>query len=429
MEKHQINELLFKYNFWDKTNKTPLGFIREGYLNEIQKYLGNNLIKVLVGQRRSGKSFLLRQIIDFLINKKSIPAKNIFYINLENEKFSFVQTTKDLAKLVDFFFDEICENKKKKCYLFFDEIQEIPEWEKLINSYRADHNLNIEIFITGSNSKLLSSDFATYLTGRYLEKNIYPLNYSEYIAIHKLSKGRESLEQYLSDSQLPELISEKDDDIKASYIRSIKNSILYNDVVKRFNVQDVDLLEKLFLFIVDNIGNPFSVNSICNELKRNGSKTNPTTLGNYVKYLEYSYLIYGVQRFDIKGRQIIEGTKKFYINDLGFRNFLSSSFDPGISKKLENYSFQSLLNAGFDVHIGSLENNKEIDFIAEKHDRKIYLQVCYKLDSDKTIDREYGNLELINDNWEKYVVSMDGLKINPKEGIKHINAWDLFSIL
>ncbi|MDD9898616.1 MAG: ATP-binding protein, partial [Candidatus Melainabacteria bacterium] len=372
--------------------------------------------------------YLLRQIIHHLIHQQEVSAKNIFYINFENEKFSFVRNSNDLSDLVEIYLQEIAESQQK-IYFFFDEIQEIDAWEKLVNSYKADHTIDCEIFITGSNSKLLSSELATYLTGRFVEIPIYPISYEEYLDIKDIASTQDTLLDYLNHSQLPELIQEEDLELKHSYIRTIKNSILLNDVVRRFRVENIDLLEKLFGFLIDNIANPFSANSIQKAFKQQGYKSNTVTIGNYLRYLEYSFLIYGVDRYDIKGKRILEGEKKFYLNDLGFRNYLSSSFDPGIGKKLENFVFQKLIMKGYQVYVGNLDSNLEVDFVAEKAGQKIYLQVAYLLDSEKVIEREYGNLEKIHDNWDKYVVSLDKVELKPKEGIKHIQAWKLDQLL
>jgi predicted AAA+ superfamily ATPase len=214
-------------------------------------------------------------------------------------------------------------------------------------------------------------------------------------------------------------------ELKRSYIRTIKDSILLNDIVQRFKIQNIDLLEKIFLFLIDNISNLFSINSIEKKIKNLGYKTNAVTLGNYIKYLEYSFLFFSVERYNIKGKKILEGEKKYYLNDLGFRNYLSSSFDPGITKKLENFVFQTLIQKGYSVYVGTIDSDLEVDFVAEKLNQRIYIQVTYLLESKEVIEREYGNLEKIKDNWPKYVVSMDKISINPKNGIKHIKAWDL----
>jgi predicted AAA+ superfamily ATPase len=428
MNKIDKIDLLVKYNFWDEKSQIPGGFLRKSYLDEVDRYLGSDLIKILNGQRRSGKSFLFRQIIHKLIFEHRVNPKNILYLNFENEKFSFVDSKKKLANLVDLYLEEIAD-KDERIYFFFDEIQEIESWEKLINSYKADHTLDCEIFITGSNSRLLSSELSTYLTGRYVEVKVYPISYDEYIEINDTSRDDLSLLEYLNHSQLPELIFEKDLEVKISYIRTIKNSILLNDIVKRFKVENIDLLEKLFAFLIDNIANPFSANSIQKKFTEQGIKANAVTVGNYLRYLEYSFLIHGVDRYDIKGKKIIEGEKKFYLNDLGFRNYLSSSFDPGIGKKLENFVFQTLLMKKYQVFVASLDSSHEIDFVAEKDGKTIYVQVTYLLDSEKLIKREYGNLEKIPDNWDKYVVSLDRVDIKPKAGIKHAKAWEFSNFI
>jgi hypothetical protein len=400
------------------------GYSRKMYLNKIKDYLDNSLIKVLVGQRRSGKSFILRELIEFLVQNQKIKRKNILYLNFESESLSFIKSNEELNQVVETYLNEIKKNTEK-FYLFFDEIQDVHAWEKTINSLRSKHLKQAEIIITGSNSRLLSSEFATHLTGRYIEIAIFPLSYSEYCQIHKLKTHQESLSLFLADSQMPELIEINKSEVKASYLRAMRDSILLNDIVKKFQVENVDLLLKLFSFLIDNLANPFSINSIKNTLVASGIKANPVTLSNYVRYLEYSFLIHGLERYDIKGKQILEGEKKFYLNDIGFRNFLSSAFDPAFGKKLENYVLSTLLYHGYWVNIGKVASKQEIDFIASKDDLKLYIQVTYLLNSENVINREYGNLEYIDDSWQKIVVSMDSMQLKPKGGIRHIQAWNL----
>lgn len=428
MDENTALRILETHNYWLKEQIINIGHKRTLYLNKIAKFINSDLIKVLVGQRRSGKSFILRQIINDLINN-GVDRKNILYINFEIEDFLFIQTKETLSEVIKIYLENIKNKKQKKFYLFFDEIQEVKEWEKLINSYIANQNYEVEIFITGSNSRLLSTEFSTYISGRYVELNIYPLTFDEYIGFANLESNRTNFLQYLNTSQSPAIFKVANDrDTQTDLLRSIKNSILMNDIIKRFNVDHPDILEKIFLFICDNIGNLLSLNSLNKKLKSQNIKVSTTTLSSYIKYLEYSFLIHSVDRYDLKGKRILEGEKKYYLNDIGFRNFFFSTFDNASSKKLENYIYQVLIAKDYKVHVGKI-NDLEIDFVAEKLDRKIYLQSCFLIDSDKVEEREYRSLALINDNWEKLIISTDDSGIKTKNGIKHIEAWELGEIL
>lgn len=413
-------KILASYNFWEQ-NPQKLGFIRHSYLNKFKKCLNNNLIKVITGQRRVGKSYLIRQLINSLISEQGVAAKNTLYINFENEKFSFLNSKEKFIELVDLYFKEL--KPEGKVYFFFDEIQNLHEWEKVINSFHADHTLDIEIFVTGSNSKLLSSELATFLTGRYITQQVFPFSYHEYLGFFKLNKNRETFMKYLLSSQLSATYELNDEETSRLFIKSLKDSILINDIIKRHKIQNADLLEKIFLFLVDNIGGLFSFNAIAKKLKELSINTNIPTLSNYIRYLEESFLIYGVDRYDTKGKKIFESERKYYLNDLGFKNYLSSSFNPVLGKKLENYVFNVLNSLSYKLYVGVV-GQKEVDFVAELNGDKRYFQVAYALDSEKVIEREYNSLEMLDDHWQKYVVSLDEQSFGARNGIKHINAWD-----
>jgi len=412
-------------NYW-REPPANTGLKRTQYLDTLIKYLGNNLIKVLIGQRRSGKSFILKQIIQWLIIDKKIRPKNIFYLNFELQQLDFIKTAKDLHAVIVDYLKTV--KSTQKVYFFFDEIQEIDGWEKPVNSLLADDKIKKEIFLTGSNSKLLSSELATYITGRYLEKDVFPFSFTEYCAFHKKTVDKRSFTEYLQDSGIPELFNLQGEDVKRSYLLSLRNSILLKDIVQRFSVKNPRLLESLFHFLTDNIGNLMSLNSLVKKLDNIGVKTNTVTLSHYVNYLETAHLLFGVDRYDIKGKRILEGEKKYYLNDLGFRNYISSSFDPGLNKNLENYVFRVFKQSGFQVSVGRIKD-VEIDFVIEKGKDIRYVQVTYLLQDEKVVEREYGNLELINDNWPKMVISMDEIKYPPRKGITHIQAWELEDLM
>lgn len=417
----ESGDIIAKYNYWDSL-PTNLGYIRSDYVSDLQRYLNNNLIKVLQGQRRAGKSYIIRQFIHHLITALGIPAHNILYLNFELEKLNFIKSKDKFSSVVDWFITEIAKPGKK--YFFFDEIQEVSEWETLISSLLADHTIEVEIFITGSNSHLLSSELATYISGRYICKHIFPFSYQEYLGFYQHANTRNQFIDYLNFTGLPECFRLPDRELQYAFISAMRDTILLKDVVDRYQIQHIALLELLFQFLTDNIGNLFSVNALVRKLASIGHKTNTMTLSNYIHYLENTYLLHGVGRYDIKGKKILEGEKKYYINDLGISNFLSSSFDNRVARQLENYVFTYLIQNGYHVYVGTLPNG-EIDFIAEKRNEKRYIQVAYLLAEQKTIEREFGQLERIDDNWPKYVITLDELKLPAKHGILHLQIWDL----
>lgn len=415
-----LNDAIRAINYWDREPKS-LGFIRDDYLEVILDHLGSNLLKVLIGQRRCGKSFLLRQTIASLLSN-NVPNKNILYLNFELHQLQLIQESSALAEVIDYYIKT--QKPEGKIYLFFDEIQEVENWERVINSYLADESFTVEIIITGSNAHLLSTELSTYVTGRYIEIPIYPFSYSEYLKYNDGQPDKATFINFIESSGIPETFNLKDKKQKTSYLMSLKDSILINDIVKRFNIKNPKLLSLILDFLIDNIGHLFSVNSIANKLKSCGVNINAVTLGNYIHYLEMTFLVYGVSRYDLRGKKILEGERKYYLNDLGFANYLQSTFDSGITRKLENYVFNALIQAGYSVRVGYIYH-LEIDFVAERNDQVIYIQVTYLLQDESVIEREYGNLEKIRDNWPKWVVSMDEIKIPSKDGILHVPAWQL----
>ena len=411
--------ILKKYNFWDK-DITSYGFIRENYLSKIQNYLSNKLIKVLVGQRRSGKSYILRQIMRYLKNNNT-PAKNILYINKEFTDFDFIQTHTDLSDLVNLYIEKIKPNGK--IYLFVDEIQNINSWEKTINSFSQDYTREFEIFITGSNSELLSGELSTYLSGRYVEFKILPFSYNEYIDFLKIQNTKQSFLQYLNTGGLPELFNLNNDETKRHYITAVKDTILLRDIIQRYKIKDAKLLEDIFSFLINNASNLISINNIVNYYKSKNKKTSYETIANYINYLKNSFLVHQVEKYNISGKETLAGNFKFYINDLSYKNYIYAGFAYGIGYKLENLVYLQLINAGFDVYVGYLRN-KEVDFVAIKNSKPIYIQVTYLMTDKETIDREYRSLEFIKDNFPKIIISLDDIIFNERNGIKHIQAWN-----
>ncbi len=411
---------LEKYNFW-KGNIPKLGFFRQNYLDNIQNYSSNNLIKVLVGQRRTGKSYLLRQLANQFITKGVNPV-NIFYINKEFIDFDFVAHYSDLEKLVQQY--KSVMKPKGKVYLFIDEIQNIAEWERFVNSYSQDYTSEYELFISGSNSKMLSGELATLLSGRYVTFEVLPFSYHEYIGITKQEINKQTYIFYMESGGLPELFILPNEETKRHYIASVKDTVLLRDIIQRYAIKDPILLEDIFAYLVNNASKLMSVNNIANFLKSNGRKTTYDTVGNYIGYIEDTFLIHKAIRYDIKGKETLAGNGKYYINDLAYRNYLYSGFGYGMGYKLENLIYLQLRRAGFEVYVGVIPN-KEVDFVAKKADKILYVQSAYLLHDNQTIQREYASLKAINDNYEKIVVSLDDLKFPENNGIKHIQAWNL----
>ncbi len=394
--------------------------IRTFYTQKILKYLDNTgLIKVLIGQRRAGKSYIMKQIIATLL-QKWIQEKNIVYINLEVDFLKF----KSLEE-VDLYIKNYKKdnNISERMYLFFDEIQELQWWEKLINGYRADENFDCDLYITGSNAGLLSSELSTFLAGRYINFEIYPFSYKEFLEYFEKKNSKENFLEYMNFSGISELYKLPDKETQIDFLKSLKDSIILKDIVKRFKVKEVWLLEQLFLFTISNISNLLSINAIVRKLKANWVKSNTVTLGNYLVYLEQTYIIHSCERYDLQGKKILEGEKKYYLNDLWFHNYFLSSYDIWWGKKLENLVFLHLKRLWYTVYTGTLWN-LEIDFIAEKGKEKLYIQVAYLITDEKVLQREFWNLLKINDNYPKIVLSLDDILIQDFHWIEHYNIFN-----
>jgi len=421
-----VFEKLKTYNTWGGATgvlEAQLGYKRDFYLKKIEQYLGNNLIKVFVGQRRVGKSVLMMQVMHELVST-GVPTDNIFYLNKEIIDFDEIKTARDLREIIALYKKEI--RPEGKVYYFFDELQDIEEWEKMVNSLAQDSAHQAEVFISGSNSNMLSSELATYLTGRYISFEIFPFSYSEYISYLKLANNKESFLQYLRSSGLPEFFKLDTNEAKRNYLVTLKDSILLKDIVGRYAIKDVRFLDKILDFVSDNIGNTFSVASIEKYLRSKNNRISFETVSNYLSYLLQTFLIHEVERFDIKGKSILESGKKYFLNDLAFRNYVFSTFDPGLGGQLENVIFLYLRRLGYTVYVGKL-GDREVDFIAEKDGDRQYIQVAYSVADEQVAKREFGNLKKIKDNFEKIVVSLDDTSFGNDSGIRHMTAWDFLS--
>ncbi len=413
-------EIVKKYNLW-YGNTIDCGFPRQLYTQSIDKYIGSRVVKVLTGQRRVGKSYILRQTAMHLV-RQGVNCNNIVFINIELTAFDFIETYKDLDEFIKLYRREL--KPEGRIYIFIDEVQDIASWERVVNSLSQDYTEDYEIFITGSNSKMFSGELSSLLSGRYVEFHIFPLSYEEYASIHQLHRGRQSYLQYMSDGGYPELIHFQSSDVKRNYISGLKDTVLLKDIICRYQIRDVRLLEDLFTYLVNNASNLLSVTNIVNYIKSKGRKTSYDTVSAYLGYIEEVYLVHQALRYNIKGKEILSGSCKYYMNDLSFMNYLYAGLGSGSGYLLENLIYLELLRFGYDVYVGSIKD-KEVDFVAIKNDRTIYIQSTYMLIDEHTIEREYAPLEYISDNYEKFVVSLDDLQLPSRNGIKHVRAWEL----
>lgn len=386
------------------------------YINKIKPYINKDIIKVLIGQRRVGKSYMLFQVMDEIL--KQDKEANIIYISKELVDFEHIKNYQDLLK-------EINEKKtaKGKQYIFIDELQDIESFEKALRSLQAKKEF--DIYCTGSNAKLLSGELATYLSGRYVEVKIYSLTFTEFLAFHKLDNSNTSLIKYLKYGGLPYLINlELKDHIIYDYLKNIYAAILFKDIVKRYNVRNINFLENLVKYIADNTGSLVSSKKISDFLKSQKIQISPQLVIDYLRYLESAFFIFKTTRADIAGKKIFEIGEKYYFEDLGLRHSIIGYKANDIGKILENVVYLHLKALGYEIYVGKL-GEKEIDFVCEKESKRLYIQVGYILQDEKTLNREFGNLLKIKDNYPKYVVSMDeAISGTDYKGIEHIYIRD-----
>jgi uncharacterized protein len=388
---------------------------RPYYINKIIPYIGADLIKVIIGQRRVGKSYILLQLMDEIRAKDK--KANIVYINKEENEFDGIVNNRDLIV-----FAEKHAKTKVKNYLFIDEIQDIENFEKALRHLFAKKTF--DLYCTGSNARLLSSEIATGLSGRYIEIPVHALSYQEFLQFQGLSSGEDSLLKYIRYGGLPFLVNlELRDEVVYGYLQSIYNTIILKDVVARFSIRNINFLNCLLEYLAGNIGSLVSANRISDFLKSQKIKTTPNIVLDYLSYLTSSFIIREVNRSDIKGKKIFEINEKYYWEDLGLRNSLVGYKSAEIGQILENIVYLHLLRLGFKINVGQL-GNKEIDFVAEKEGQRIYVQVAYLINDKATKEREFGNLLLIQDNYRKVVVSMDKMIGNDLSGIRHQHIID-----
>lgn len=423
MDREYLISLLIRNNYWDKKLE-DVGYLREVYISKIEKLFWiSDLIKVLVWQRRSWKSYIMKQLIYRLLGNKDIPKENILYINMELDDFLFIKNRDILKEVISVYLEEIA--KKWKIYFFIDEIQNIEGRETYINSLRVDSNIDCEIVISWSNSKLLSWELSTHIAGRYFPITVYPFSFEEYLWITNQDKTKQSFLSYISVWWMPELYKFKDYEFQREYVQSLRNTIILKDISQRYKIKDLDIFEKVFLFLIWNIWNLSSLNTLYKKMRSEWIEISLATLSNYIRYLQEIFIFYWVERYDLKWKKILEWEKKYYLNDLSFINYSFSHYDLNVGKKLENYVFSYLMQKWYKVFVWRIWNN-EVDFVVEREKDKIYIQVAYLLYDNSVIEREYWNLRAIHDSFPKYIITMDDV-LNPIDSnwIIHQQAWNL----
>lgn len=396
---------------------------RPSYTERITPFINKNIIKVLTGQRRVGKSCILKQLQQHIA--ASSPTANMIYINKELDEFAFLHTHEDLSRYVAEKLAPSADN-----YLFIDEVQDIAGFEHTLRSLQAANSC--DIFITGSNATMLSSELATYLSGRYVEFHVFSLTYSEFLEFHHLEASNQSLRHYLTFGGLPYLGNlPLQQDVVFEYLRNVYSTIMLKDVVKREGIRNVDFLETLAAYTADNVGNLFSANNISKYLK--SQRVNMSTLQviNYLRALQNAFLINKVRRVDVAGLKTFEIGDKYFFEDIGLRNCcLGFNMQRDIQKLIENAIFLHLSQLRYEVFTGQMTGGREIDFVAKRGGDIIYVQAAYLMTDEETRQREFGNLEAIRDNYPKYVVSLDewtsGTSVN---GISHVHLGDFLRML
>lgn len=393
---------------------------RESYMARIRPFIDGDLIKVLTGIRRSGKSVMLELIKDEL-RARGVTEEQLVAFNFEDMRNAQLCTAEALH-------DELVRRAasiKGKIYFFFDEIQEVERWERCVNSLRVE--MDCDIYITGSNAKLLSGELATYLTGRYVEFIIYPFSFSEFLALYHSvepdADTRTCFDRYLTFGGMPYLANLRFDETACrQYLRDLFNSVELKDIVKRNNVRDVDMLERIIAYVTANIGTTFSSTAISKYLKNEGRRVSPETVLNYLKACSYAFLFYQVRRQDMQGKKILTVNEKYYVADHGIREAVIGGNMRDINLVLENIVFMEALRRGYSVTVGKV-GEREIDFVCERHGEKCYIQVTYLLAVEETVQREFGVYEHVQDNFPKYVVSLDEFDMS-RNGVRHYNIRD-----
>lgn len=389
--------------------------IRRRYLDKIRPFIDKPLVKVLIGVRRSGKTVLLEQIKE-LILAQGVGEENFIQINFESMKYCNLLEAENLYDYVS----SIAEKVSGRLYIMLDEIQNVANWQKAVASFKVD--FDCDIYITGSNSKLLSGELATYLSGRYIQIKVYPFTLAE-VKAFRIEQGTYTTDEalfadYLKYGGFPQRCLLQDAHSIETYLNDIYDAIVIRDIVSRHGIRDASVLKNVLAFLLDNIGNPFSAGKIVGMMVSQGIKITTSTVLNFIDYFKEAFILYNASRYDLKGKNLLASTEKYYAVDLGLRNIIKKSEVIDSNKLYENVIYLEMISRGYEVQVGKLDNN-EIDFICYRGEEKIYIQAAYLITPDDEV-REFGNLEKLNDNYPKYVVSGDLLDLSRK-GIIHKN--------
>ncbi|MDU3087530.1 MAG: ATP-binding protein [Peptoniphilus harei] len=390
---------------------------RDRYIEKIKNFIDKPIVKILTGMRRVGKSTILNIIKNDVL--KDIPEENKIYMNFESFEYFEINNSSALKE----YLNEKLKDQKGKVYFFFDEIQLVEDWEKVINALRV--SFDSDIYITGSNSKLISGDLATLLAGRYVEFEIQPLSFYEFSEIYKdLNLNEEDLfQKFIKVGGMPGLKYFKlEEEVSQKYLNDIYNTVLVKDVLNYNNIRDVDIFNRILSFAMQNIGATFSASAIKNYLKSENRNISVDTVLNYLEYCNRAFVLKKVPRFDLEGKKLLKVDEKYYLTDHGFRQSMGFSNVKDIEKTLENIVYIELLSRGYDVKIGKVKD-REIDFVAKRGEIISYFQISYLMENEKTREREFGVYDLIKDNYPKYVLSMDKFDFSQK-GIVHKNIID-----
>lgn len=396
---------------------------RDLYMEQIRPFIDKDIIKVMTGIRRCGKSVMLKLIQDELISEGK-DQKNMLFLNFESKLLPFHKTVNDTFNYIK---DFILASKEKK-YLFLDEIQDLDNWEDMINALMID--FDVDIYITGSNAKLLSSELSTYLSGRYIEIKIYPFSYNEVKLLMSNQNSNLTDSQifyhYLQYGGMPFTYQNSiNEDATLQYLEDVFDSIIIKDVTQRNNIRDIALFKKVLAYFIADIGHTYSAMSIRKYLKSENRSISTETIYNYIEYCKEACFLHLVSRMDLVGKKILQFQEKIYLVDHGFRESIYGNNLRDINQTLENIIYMELLRRGYDVHIGKF-NQYEVDFVVSKTNQKCYIQVAYILADESTVEREFRSLELIQDNYPKYVITMDEID-QSRNGIKHMNIKDFLS--
>lgn len=389
--------------------------IRSYYLDRIRPYIGKGLIKILVGQRRVGKSYILRSVAEEV--RRSQPEANFISINLEDFAFYHISNAEELHREIS---SRLVDGKKN--YIFLDEIQEVAGFDRVVRSLILKSD--IDIYITGSNSMMLSSEMASRLAGRSIEIHVHPLTYREFLEFHSCDDSDEALEKYLRFGGLPYLRNLPDQATWGEYLSGITDAVVYRDVVSRHSLRNTDFLQRLLLYLSDNIGKIFTAKKIADYLKSQRVATSITGVQSYIGYVEEAFIINRARRWDMEGKRFFEIGEKIFFEDLGIRNAIIGYRPNDIAGLMENVVYNHLKSSGYDVKIGVISQGREIDFIAEKDKEYRYVQVACSVLDDTTADREFGNLTKIPDNYEKTVVTLHESAPNTFKGIRQMTLRD-----